>query len=177
MSREPRSLQACLGDLREIAEQRLSGTFFLEAADGSVAAITVRDGVIETVSYQGRRGDSAVAQLQQMASAVCSFRLETPRISNTAPPSRQAVEWLAGRAPAPAEPQGTASAAGDFGRYRAAVQAIAMDYLGPVAPVLCEAAFAECATIEQVIDELASKLPGDEAGVFSAAAFKACRGR
>lgn len=51
-------------------------------------------------------------------------------------------------------------------RYRGTVETISFAFLGPIAGVVCKRAFADCSDLQQVIDELASNLPPNEAGSF-----------
>lgn len=175
MSRQFCPLRVCLEELRALVEKRVSGSFYLAGTDNNIAAITLNNGAIESVSYQGRRGDFAVELLKSMESASCTFRAEETRSSKQTALSNYAVRWLTGGAAAtaasPAPVPSQAATAGpngraDIGKHRKAIETITFSFLGPIAGALCSSAFADCNDLRQIIEELAANLPPDEARRF-----------
>lgn len=178
MSREFCPLNVCLEELRTLVEKDASGSFYLASADSSIAAITLNNGVIESVSYQGRRGDFAVELLKSMEAAKCTFRAEPTRSAKQTVLSNYAVRWLTGSATNPAPPPKQAAAPkpndrADIEKYRKVIETITFPFLGPIAGAVCESAFADCNNLQQVIDELAANLPPDEARRFRSEVAKA----
>lgn len=174
MSRDLRPLAECLQDLGKLAQNGASGNFYLAAADNQIGAITLNNGTIEAVNFQGRRGDLAVELLKGVELAKCSFRAEPPRSPKYSQLSVTAVRWLTGGvstpAPAPAAPP---AGRADIERHRKAIESITFAFLGPIAAAVCEGAFADCNTVQQVIHELAANMPPNEATHFRSEIEKA----
>jgi hypothetical protein len=171
MSRELHSIGDCLDGLRELVKSGASGNFYLAGSDNNIAAITLNGGVIEAVNFKGRRGDFAVELLKGMETASCTFRADAPRPGRNSQLSNYAVRWLIGDAgtPAAATKAPAGAEAGDntaIQKYRSAVESIAFAFLGPIAAAVCEGAFSDCASIREVLDELAANLPPGEAEQF-----------
>jgi hypothetical protein len=168
MSREFHPLAACLDQLRELVQSGASGNFYLAGTDNSIGAITLNNGVVEAVNFQGRRGDFAVELLKKVELAKCSFRAEPGRAAKHSQLSNHAVRWLTGGVTNPAPPPNIAAAAdrADINLHRKAIESITFAFLGPIAGAVCEGAFADCASVRQAIDELAANLPADEATQF-----------
>ncbi len=171
MSRESRPLRDCLDDLAALVKQGASGSFYLAGANNDIAAITLTAGVIESVNFQGRRGDFAVEMLKNMPMASCSFRAGAPGPSRQSQLSNHAVRWLTGgttAAPsAGASPPASRSAGGaSAAPHRKTIESIAYAFLGPIASAVCDGAFAEHSELAQVIEELAASMPPEEAGYF-----------
>jgi hypothetical protein len=184
MSREIHSLRACLGALQKLMQLGANGTFYLVDADNEIAAITLHDGVIEEVGYHGHRGDAAVNLIKALPSASTLFHAGSTRAARHSQLSAHALNWLggmdtvapesstasAGRSSPPPVPAGRkAVSAGQ----RKAVEAIAFTYLGPVAPTVCAAAFADFDELDPVVDEIAAMLPPEEAKNFRSEITKA----
>ncbi len=167
MSQALGPLTACLEELQACLAERGSGTFHLSCDDGSMAAIELSSGIIETVTFRERRGDFAVEFLKSVKSASCNFRREPPRTARESELSKRAIRWLAGGDGNSARPSRESTAAGPaVGAHRRAIETISFAFLGLIAGVACERAFADCTDLKQVIDALASELPPNEAGNF-----------
>jgi len=167
MSRDFHPMAECLENLRELVKSGASGNYYLASADNQIGAVTLNNGVIEAVNFQGRRGDFAVELLKNVDMAKCSFRPEPGRSPKHSQLSAYAVRWLTGGADSPAVT--AAAAAGgkaDIDRHRKAIESIAFAFLGPIASALCEGAFADCDNVPQVVEELAANLPPGEAAQF-----------
>ncbi len=172
MSRQFCPLGVCLDELRALVQKSASGSFYLAGTDNSIAAITLSNGVIEAVSFQGRRGDFAVELLKSVEKATCSFRAEPARSSRQSQLSNYAVRWLTGGAESSDSSPNQISAIptpggrSDINKHRKIIETITFAFLGPIAGTVCEGVFADCGDLRQVIDELAANLPPDEAGIF-----------
>jgi hypothetical protein len=177
MSREFCPLNVCLDELRALVGKGASGSFYFAGTDDSIAAITLSNGVVESVSFQGRRGDLAVELLKRMETASCTFHAEPTHSARQSVLSAYAVRWLTGGATNPAPPGNQAAAKpndrADSEKHRKVIETIAFSFLGPIAGALCEGAFADCDTLHKVIDELAANLPSDEAKNFRSQIAKA----
>jgi hypothetical protein len=174
MSRDLRPLAECLQDLRKLAGNGASGNFYLAGADNQISAITLNNGVIEAVNFQGRRGDLAVELLKGLDVASCSFRAEPGRSPKYSQLSATAVRWLTGGSQDPAPPKAAPpSGRAEIDRHRKTIESVAFAFLGPIAGAICESVFADCGTVQQVVHELAANLPPDEAGRFRSEIEKA----
>jgi hypothetical protein len=174
MSRDLRPLAECLQDLSKLAQNGASGNFYLAGADNQIGAITLNNGTIEAVNFQGRRGDLAVELLKSLETAKCSFRAEPARSAKYSQLSATAVRWLTGGAGNPA-PVAAALPTGrvDIERHRKAIESVTFAFLGPIAGAVCEGVFDDCNTVQQVIHELAANLPPSEAAQFRSEIEKA----
>jgi hypothetical protein len=176
MSQQPGSLDACLEELRACLAEAVSGTFYLACDEYGIATITFSQGIIESVNFQGRRGDFAVELLKGMNSASCTFRGESPRAAKESELSKRAIRWLTGgdgKPPRAAPDAATAAAALPVYAYRRAIETTSFAFFGPIAAVLCDGAFAGGGDLKQIVDQLASNLAPNEAASFRNAVAQA----
>ena len=174
MSQELGPLAACLDELRTHLENGVSGSFCLTLVDNSVATIALASGIIETVDFQGRHGDFAFELLKGIKSASCTFRSEPPRTVKESRLSKRAIRWLTGAdEKSAASVRRTAPGGLVADRHRRAIETISFSFLGPIAGVICDSAFARSGDLKQVVDELAGNLAPAEAENFRNAVAKA----
>ncbi|MEH6414507.1 hypothetical protein [Pseudomonas sp. CGJS7] len=175
MSNEFRPLVQVLRELKTLAQKRSSGFAYLVTEDNHSCIVRLHSGQVQEVVYRMLRNEEAVQRLSMVSSV--KMRFESSGISalpaGRAPLSESSVEWLLGgfeqdlggqqyaapSAPAPAA-DGTAPPEVVVNpRVRQALEQVALNYLGPIAGLLCQEAFdATGGDPQRAIAQLAGQL-------------------
>ncbi|MBN7137011.1 hypothetical protein A7A76_19935 [Lysobacter enzymogenes] len=198
MSNEFRPLVQVLRELKSLAHKRSSGFAYIVTEDNHSCIVRLHQGQVQEVVYRMLRNEEAVQRLSMVAAA--KVRFESSGIAalppGRAPLAESSVEWLLGGfehdlggqqyqyAPAavPSPPPGAASASAPAveavvvnPHVRQALEQIALNYLGPIAGMLCQEAFdAAGGDPQRAIVQLAGQLYSQqEAQRFSEEARKA----
>ncbi|SDX56315.1 hypothetical protein [Lysobacter enzymogenes] len=198
MSNEFRPLVQVLRELKSLAHKRSSGFAYVVTEDNHSCIVRLHQGQVQEVVYRMLRNEEAVQRLSMVAAA--KMRFESSGIaalpSGRAPLAESSVEWLLGGfehdlggqqyqyAPAavPSPAPGAASAGAPAveavvvnPHVRQALEQIALNYLGPIAGMLCQEAFdAAGGDPQRAIVQLAGQLYSQqEAQRFSEEARKA----
>ncbi|MGO1072671.1 hypothetical protein [Lysobacter sp. CA199] len=195
MSNEFRPLVQVLREVKSLAQKRASGFAYIVTEDNHSCIIRLHNGQVQEVVYRMLRNEEAVQRLSMVAAA--KVRFENSGISamppGRAPLSDSTVEWLLGgfeqdlaqhAAPPPPAALPTPSGGGAATappaamvnpRVRQAIEQIALNYLGPIASMLCDEAFAAAGgDPNRVIAQLAGQLYSQqEAQRFTEEARKA----
>lgn len=150
MANDYRPLIEILRDLKSLALKKASGFFFVVTEDNHSCTIRLRGGQIEDVVFSRHRSDDAVHLLATVPAGRARFQADpastgTPKVSL----SEASLRWLMGgfeNAPPPIDtPTRTPSASGDAAdvtaSQRETIERIALNYLGPIAGMLCDEAF------------------------------------
>lgn len=174
MANETQPLATVLGELRALIGRKATGFLFIVTEDNHSASIRLRDGHIDEVNFRNRFNDDAVQFLAQVTGARARFQPGPVSPSKRPPLGESAMQWLLGRrdnpgaAPAPsAATSASAEAAPTLAQLRPAIEKVALNYLGPIASLLCEEAFAGTDDVEQALRHIALNLPErDEADRF-----------
>ncbi|WDI91997.1 hypothetical protein [Xanthomonas campestris] len=185
MSTEFRPLIEVLRELKALALKKASGFLFVVTEENHSCIIRINAGQIEEVVFRMLRNDEAVQRLTMVGAAKARFQVD-PGAGMGKPSllSEDSRQWLMGgfeqdlsgapapvRAPvaaapvpAPATPLSTSapasvgnSAAPDEA-VRQALEKVALNYLGPIAGMLCDEAWDASSDIEQVLSQLAANL-------------------
>ncbi|MEA9884707.1 hypothetical protein VDG05_10175 [Xanthomonas campestris pv. raphani] len=185
MSTEFRPLIEVLRELKALALKKASGFLFVVTEENHSCIIRINAGQIEEVVFRMLRNDEAVQRLTMVGAAKARFQVD-PGAGMGKPSllSEDSRQWLMGgfeqdlggapapvRAPvaaapvpAPATPVAT-SAPASVGNgaapddaVRQALERVALNYLGPIAGMLCDEAWAASSDIEQVLSQLAANL-------------------
>ncbi len=182
MTSEFRPLREVLRELRALTQQKASGFFFVVTDDNHSCTIRLRSGQIDDVNFSRQRNDEAIQLLAQVPAARARFQPIAVNATGKASLSRASLDWLLGgfefdspaAAPAPAQAgaHAPATAAGAaHAREREILEKIALNYFGPIASLLCDEAFSAGGDSGQILQQIASNLPGgDEANRFVAEA-------
>lgn len=168
MANEFRPLIEILRDLKALALKKASGFFFVVTEDNHSCTIRLRSGQIEDVVFSRHRSDEAVQLLAAVPAGRARFQADpsgtgTPKISL----SEASLRWLMGgfeigtgsggnATPAAAAPARTGTVADN---QRETIEKVTLDYLGPIASVLCDEAFEGGGNLERVLVQIASNLP------------------
>lgn len=198
MSNEFRPLVQVLRELKSLAHKRSSGFAYVVTEDNHSCIVRLHQGQVQEVVYRMLRNEEAVQRLSMVAAA--KMRFESSGIaalpSGRTPLAESSVEWLLGGfehdlggqqyqyAPAavPSPAPGAASASAPAveavvvnPHVRQALEQIALNYLGPIAGMLCQEAFdAAGGDPQRAIVQLAGQLYSQqEAQRFSEEARKA----
>lgn len=153
-----------IAELRSLCAAKRTGTLFIITLENHPAQLVLRDGEIVGLSYRLTRGPDALAPLKVFGAARCRFQQESvqsadPRLPPTAeilallgPESgsvvggRQATLTTDHRTAGPEPPSGSRRAAGSgptldaeaFGRLRPLIERELAEFLGPMAPLICD---------------------------------------
>ncbi|USJ00245.1 hypothetical protein MUG10_20200 [Xanthomonas prunicola] len=185
MSNEFPPLIEVLRELRALALKKASGFLFIVTEENHSCIVRINSGQIEEVVFRMLRNDEAVQRLTMVGAAKARFQVDpSAGLGKPSLLSDDSRQWLMGgfeqdlggapapaRAvvaptPAPAAPVASASAApgssgnnaGPDDRVRDALEAIALNYLGPIAGMLCDEAWDASSDIEQVLSQLGTNL-------------------
>lgn len=203
MSNEFRPLVQVLREVKSLAHKRVSGFAYIVTEDNHSCIVRLFQGQVQEVVYRMLRNEEAVQRLSMVSAA--KVRFETSGIAalpqGRAPLSESSVDWLLGgfehdlggqyqyaaptSSPASSVPAAAPSATSAptapvvevvvNPRVRQAIEKIALNYLGPIAGMLCQEAFeAAGGDPQRAISQLAGQLYSQqEAQRFSEEARKA----
>jgi hypothetical protein len=177
MNHEFRPLIEVLREFNVLVQQGATGFVFLVTEELHSGIIRLHGGQVKDVTFRMLRNDEAVQGLSMVATAKLRFQPnDIPSYGNKIPLSPTSLNWLlggfeqelAGRvetvAPVAAKPAPTAvvAAAAAPGRVdkrvRQTIEQVALNYLGPIAAMLCEEAFETRSDPRQVVGHLATFL-------------------
>lgn len=197
MVSEFRPLIEVLRELKALTQKKTSGYFFIATESNNSSTIRLSNGKIEDVVFSRYRNDEAVQQLSKVTAARARFQPGAiSSTGGSASLSEAALQWLLGgfekdpsvRMPAKPEakpitpsaappasmppapkatlPPSTASKVSGP-TQREIVESVALNYFGPIAPLLCDEAFSSSSDIEQVLAQIASNMStADESARF-----------
>ena len=171
MANEFRPLIEILRDLKALALQKASGFFFVVTEDNHSCTIRLRSGQIEDVVFSRHRSDEAVQLLAKVPAGRARFQAD-PAAAGAARVSlgEASLSWLMGgfeksaatAAATPAAPRVGAvnvNVQGLSEEQRATIERIALNYLGPIAALLCDEALGVPGSIDRALVQIASYLP------------------
>ncbi|WP_285445773.1 hypothetical protein [Xanthomonas sp. fls2-241-TYG-148] len=188
MSTEFRPLIEVLRELKALALKKASGFLFVVTEENHSCIIRINAGQIEEVVFRMLRNDEAVQRLTMVGAAKARFQVDPGAgMGKPSLLSEDSRQWLMGgfeqdlggapapvRAPVAAAPvpahaaasaAPTASAPASVGSgaapdeaVRQALEKVALNYLGPIAGMLCDEAWDASSDIEQVLSQLAANL-------------------
>lgn len=183
MSTEFRPLIEVLRELKALALKKASGFLFIVTEENHSCIIRLNAGQIEEVVFRMLRNDEAVQRLTMVNAAKARFQTDPGAgmgkpsllsddsrqwlmgsfeqdLGGVPAPPRAAVAAVAA-APAPAAaPNAAPAGAGSppDERVRDALEKVALNYLGPIAGMLCDEAWDASSDIEQVLNQLGANL-------------------
>lgn len=177
MSHEFRPLIEVLRELNALVQIEASGFVFLVTEELHSGIIRLHNGQVKEVTFRMLRNDEAVQGLSMVSTAKLRFQPnDIPAYGNKMALNPASMKWLlggfeqelAGRsettaaiaaatARAPAAPTGAAPAWVDK-RVRETIEQVALNYLGPIAGMLCQEAFETHHDAKQVVAQLATYL-------------------
>lgn len=183
MANESRSLIDILRELHALAVKKSSGFFFIATTDNHSCTIRLRGGMIEDVIYSRQRGDDAVQLLSNTQGGRGRFQPDPgSNASGRSTLSQAAQSWLLGGfesgppkglggvqeprstpAPAASAPTGPQAKASSGGHTAKIIERVALNYLGPIAGIICEEAFEASSDVEEILELIGKNLiSGDE---------------
>ncbi|NJC47057.1 UNVERIFIED_ORG: hypothetical protein GGR78_000278 [Xanthomonas campestris] len=179
MSTEFRPLIEVLRELKALALKKASGFLFIVTEENHSCIICLNAGQIEEVVFRMLRNDEAVQRLTMVNAAKARFQAD-PGAGMGKPSllSDDSRQWLMGgfeqdmggaavaaaQAQAAATPLAAPNAAPAGAgsppdeRVRDALEKVALNYLGPIAGMLCDEAWDASSDIEQVLNQLGANL-------------------
>jgi len=168
-----------LRDLRDLVQQGASGFFFIVTEENQSCIVRLNEGLVQDVVFRMVRNDEAVQRLSMVGAARARFQAGRATPGGRTELGADALQWLlggfesdpglkAGSAPAPA-----ASGSMDA-RQRKALEDLALNFLGPIGPMLCDEALEASSDPKRVVELLSSNLSSpDEVRRFMTAAAAA----
>lgn len=177
MSNEFQPLIEVLREFKALMEQRVSGVVFIVTEELHSGIVRLYQGQVKEMTFRMLRNDEAVQGLSMVVTAKLRFQAsDAPSYGNKVALSEKSLAWLLGgfeqqlggsaaaggahTAPAGSSPS-PAIAAGSVTvdkRLRHVVEQVALSYLGPIAAMLCDEAFATLNNPQQVVAQLATFL-------------------
>ncbi|MCS3744516.1 hypothetical protein FHY18_000046 [Xanthomonas arboricola] len=188
MSNEFRPLIEVLRELRALALKKASGFLFVVTEENHSCIVRLNAGQIEEVVFRMLRNDEAVQRLTMVGAAKARFQTDPGAgLGKPSLLSEDSRQWLMGgfeqdlggapapvrapAAPAPVSAPAAASAApttpapASAGNgaapdeaVRQALEKVALNYLGPIAGMLCDEAWEASSDVEQVLSQLGANL-------------------
>lgn len=171
MANEFRPLIEILRDLKALALQKASGFFFVVTEDNHSCTIRLRSGQIEDVVFSRHRSDEAVQLLAKVPAGRARFQADPAAVGAVRVSLGEAsLSWLMGgfeksastATATPAAPRVGAvnvNVQGLSEEQRATIERIALNYLGPIATLLCDEALGVPGSIDRALVQIASNLP------------------
>ncbi|NHF65644.1 hypothetical protein [Xanthomonas hortorum] len=186
MSTEFRPLIEILRELKALALKKASGFLFIVTEENHSCIVRLNAGQIEEVVFRMLRNDEAVQRLTMVNAAKARFQTD-PGAGMGKPSllSDDSRQWLMGgfeqdlggapaapRAPvapavvtaaatpiaAPSAAHASVGGSAPDERVRDALEKVALNYLGPIAGMLCDEAWEASSDIEQVLNQLGANL-------------------
>lgn len=158
--------------VREFCTQRRTGTVFIVSDDNRMAQVHLESGNIVALLCRGRHGQEAVAGMRTMQAGRLRFddnyltasdaeRFDTNAVLDLLGGGVAAGTRAAERAaPSPAPAPAPAPAAGAIAPAQAAaLEQILVQYVGPMAEILCADHVAQAANLPALIAVLADEIP------------------
>ncbi|AAW75457.1 hypothetical protein WKH86_18570 [Xanthomonas oryzae pv. oryzae] len=180
MSNEFRPLIEILRELKALTLNKESGFLFIVTEENHSCIVRINSGQIEEVVFRMLRNDEALQRLTMVNAAKSRFQVDPGAgLGKPSLLSEDSRQWLTGgfeqdlggapspvRAPAAAATVASASAAPVSSgqnarpddRVRDALEEVALNYLGPIAGMLCDEAWEASSDIEQVLSQLGANL-------------------
>lgn len=192
MSHEFRPLIEVLRELNALVQIEASGFVFLVTEELHSGIIRLHNGQVKEVTFRMLRNDEAVQGLSMVSTAKLRFQPnDIPSYGNKMALNPASMQWLlggfeqelAGRsettaaiAAATARPPAAPAQAPAWvdKRVRETIEQVALNYLGPIAGMLCQEAFETRHDPKQVVSHLATYLNSpQESRRFTDEAYKA----
>jgi hypothetical protein len=183
MASEMRPLRTVMREVLALVAQKATGALLIVTEDNRFASIRLRAGKIDEVSFKNRYNDEGVELLSQVHTLRARFQPGLAPPTKHLPIGEAAMRWLLGgfenQQPATVSAPShsttshpttahstTASGAGGTDQRalrREIIEHVALSYLGPIAGLLCEEAFADGKGVDQALRQVASNLtePGE----------------
>ncbi len=174
------SYEKIIGKLRYLCHKKVTGTFSIATNDNRHASISIKDGRIVGGTYRQLKGQTALENIRQISAGHCTFAAGVLRSSaeDTLLPSSNALFEFLGinkdKPTAAVKITKTASKTNPSESRdeaaRKAIEAEATEYLGPIAPTVCEEYFAMAGNLNNkedllsVLDGIAAEVGDDAKG-------------
>ena len=182
MASEMRPLRTVMREVMALVAQKATGALLIVTEDNRFASIRLRAGKIDEVSFKNRYNDEGVHLLSQVHALRARFQPGVAPPSKHPPIGEAAMRWLLGgfesqlpgAAHAPSHPTTSSSTtpnsitSGVGGTdqrslRREIVEHVALNYLGPIAGLLCDEAFSDGESIDHALRQIAANMtePGE----------------
>lgn len=174
MAQEEMLPYQCLIEMvRDYCTQRRTGTVFIVSSDNRMAQVHLESGAIVALLCRGRRGLDAIAHIRDMIAG--RLRFDDNFVSAQGAERFDTDQTLAllgcaaqpaGRArAAPATP--AAAAAGPVSQQQAAkLEAILIQYIGPMGEIVCADHVAEAGNARALVAALSGEVPDKDQAAF-----------
>ena len=151
-----------IGEVRRLCAQRASGCVFITTSDNHAMRFEVRSGRIIALSFRQHTGAKALAAIKGVTGGRLRYSEEVfeRATQNDLPPTPELLAALGapGMAPADGNGAGDASAREHLARSRSVIESELAEYLGPMAPLVCQEHMALATDVDELVESLASEL-------------------
>ena len=164
MSGRTVAIEALVGHLPQVSEEGGSGMFNIVTDAQRSVLLRVSDGRITSSRCRGRDIDKAIAVLESAAAVRYSY---VPGDPESGPELIPMDEFLARNepdlGPVPDTAMPTTPSRAGAGTMRDALEELAVEVIGPVAPMVVDDAVSRHATVQGAIRAIARAIPDEEA--------------
>ena len=163
---KPRAHNKLLVELQRLCQEKLSGTLFILDDNRRTAKISLKDGDILSLSCFNKNGAEALRLIQGFDGSLFQFiRSSAITTDPDLPTTTEILRILAGglsTAPTtPAAPEGRGLAVSNP-EIVAVLKEILAEFMGPVAPMICNKVLRQAANLESAVDLLAREIPDSQ---------------
>ena len=159
--------QVLIEKVRDYCAERRTGTVFIVSSDNRMAQVHLESGAIVALMCRGRRGLDAVASIRDMISGRLRFDGNFVSASDTESFDTDKTLALLGCGQARTSPAAAAAASAPAPRqaggvspaYAAKLEAILIQYIGPMGEIVCADHVAEAADVRTLITALSGEVP------------------
>jgi hypothetical protein len=161
---QPISLDDLVIELQRLCQEKLSGTLFISGDNHRMAQISLLDGNIMALSCLSKRGAEALRLIRQINPSWLQFiKGSSITTDPDLPPTTDILNSLASALPAsPSASSGlTKHATLEIfpQQTRTVLKETLAEFMGPVAPMICNKILQQAQNLDSAIDLLAQEIP------------------
>ena len=167
-NQQPTSLASVVAQLQQFYQEKLSGNMTILTQNRQMARIGIMNGSIVALSCANKRGVEALSLLQHFDPNWFQFIKGTSAITDPdLPPTPDILAILSGVSPASASPDSASNTTIDLlsQQVLTVLKATLAEFMGPVAPMICNEALRQSSDLRAVIDLLANQIPNRQQAV------------
>lgn len=159
---QPISLDNLVIELQRLCQEKLSGTLFISGDNHRMVQISLLDGNIMALSCLSKRGAEVLPLIRQINPSWFQFiKGSSITTDPDLPPTTDILNSLASVVPASASVGLTKNATLEVfpQQTRTVLKETLAEFMGPVAPMICNKILQRTQSLDSVIDLLAQEIP------------------